>query len=76
MLDTLSCLPVLETNLCEAWSYTITVKTTTRAFSWLNVATAAFTFKNLWRHYANQSLTFMLGTQFYIYLLWIDARLA
>ena len=31
---------------------TITEKAHTRAFSWLKVATTAFTFKTLWRHYA------------------------
>ena len=30
---------------------------TTRAFSWLKVATTAFTFKTLLRHYAKQELT-------------------
>ena len=29
----------------------------TRAFSWLKVATTAFTFKTLLRHYAKQALT-------------------
>ena len=38
-------------------SCTITEKDPTRAFSWLKVATTAFTFKNLLRHYAKQALT-------------------
>ena len=35
----------------------ISEKATTRAFSWLKVATTAFTLKNLLRHYAKQALT-------------------
>ena len=36
---------------------TITEKAPTRAFSWLQVATTAFTFKTLLRHYAKRALT-------------------
>ena len=35
----------------------ITEKAPTRAFSWLNAATTAFTFKTLLRHYAKRALT-------------------
>ena len=35
--------------------FVITEKAPTRAFSWLKVATSAFTFKKLLRHYANQT---------------------
>ena len=35
--------------------FVITEKAPTRAFSWLNAATTAFTFKTLLRHYANQT---------------------
>ena len=37
--------------------FVITEKAPTRAFSWLKVATTAFTFKTLLRHYAKQMLT-------------------
>ena len=37
--------------------FTITEKASTRAFSWLKVATTAFTFKTLLRHYAKRALT-------------------
>ena len=37
--------------------FVITEKAPTRAFSWLKVATTAFTFKTLLRHYAKQRLT-------------------
>ena len=37
--------------------FVITEKAPTRAFSWLNAATTAFTFKTLLRHYAKQTLT-------------------
>ena len=37
-------------------SCTITEKAPTRAFSWLKVATTAFTFKTLLRHYAKRAL--------------------
>ena len=37
--------------------FVITEKAPTRAFSWLNAATTAFTFKTLLRHYAKQALT-------------------
>ena len=37
--------------------FVITEKAPTRAFSWLKVATTAFTFKTLLRHYAKQVLT-------------------
>ena len=33
--------------------FTITEKAPTRAFSWLKTPTSAFTFKTLFRHYAN-----------------------
>ena len=36
---------------------TITEKAPTRAFSWLNAPTSAFTFKTLLRHYAKWALT-------------------
>ena len=36
---------------------TITEKAPIRAFSWLKVATTAFTFKTLLRHYAKRALT-------------------
>ena len=37
--------------------FVITEKAPTRAFSWLKVATTAFTLKTLLRHYAKQTLT-------------------
>ena len=37
--------------------FAITEKAPTRAFSWLKVATTAFTFKTLLRHYAKRALT-------------------
>ena len=37
--------------------FVITEKAPTRAFSWLKVATTAFTFKTLLRHYAKRALT-------------------
>ena len=37
--------------------FTITEKAPTRAFSWLNAPTSAFTFKTLSRHYAKWALT-------------------
>ena len=37
--------------------FTITEKAPTWAFSWLKVATTAFTFKTLLRHYAEWVLT-------------------
>ena len=37
--------------------FVITEKAPTRAFSWLNAATTAFTFKTLLRHYAKRALT-------------------
>ena len=37
--------------------FIITEKAPTRAFSWLKVATTAFTFKTLLRHYAKRALT-------------------
>ena len=37
--------------------FTIMEKASTRAFSWLKVATTAFTFKTLSRHFAKQVLT-------------------
>ena len=37
--------------------FVITEKAPTRAFSWLNAATTAFTFKTLLRHYAKRTLT-------------------
>ena len=37
--------------------FTITEEAHTRAFSWLKVATTAFTFKTLLRHYAKRALT-------------------
>ena len=37
--------------------FTITEKAPTRAISWLNAPTSAFTFKTLLRHYAKQTLT-------------------
>ena len=36
--------------------FVITEKAPTRAFSWLKVASTAFTFKTLLRHYAKQTL--------------------
>ena len=39
------------------WRFVITEKAPTRAFSWLNAATTAFTFKTLLRHYAKWMLT-------------------
>ena len=47
----------LETKLCKVWSFTITKKVSTRALSWMKVATTAFTFKKLSRHYAKRALT-------------------
>ena len=52
---------VLELVLCSAPSasqsvFTITEKAPTRAFFWLKVATTAFTFKTLLRHYAKRAL--------------------
>ena len=42
----------------------------TRAFSCLKVATIAFTFKNLLKHYANQpARPFVTASQFHVYLL-------
>ena len=35
-----------RTNLREVWSFTITEKAPTSAFSWLKMASTAFTFKN------------------------------
>ena len=37
--------------------FVISEKAPTRAFSWLKMATTAFTFKTLLRHYAKQALT-------------------
>ena len=37
--------------------FVITVKAPTRTFFWLKVATTAFTFKTLLRHYAKQTMT-------------------
>ena len=37
--------------------FVITEKAPTRAFSWLKVATSAFTFKTLLRHYAKRVFT-------------------
>ena len=37
--------------------FVITEKAPTKAFSWLKLATTAFTFKTLLRHYAKQALT-------------------
>ena len=39
--------------------FTITKITPTRAFFWLEAPTSAFTFKNLLRHYANQTTRHM-----------------
>ena len=44
----------LKTNLREVWSWIITEKAPTRAFSWLKEATTAFTFKTL---HTKQALT-------------------
>ena len=46
---------VLQTKAIRRFS--ITEKAPTRAFSWLNAASTAFTFKTLLRHYAKQVLT-------------------
>ena len=46
---------VLQTKAIRR--FVITEKAPTRAFSWLNAATTAFTFKTLSRHYAKSALT-------------------
>ena len=46
---------VLQTKAIRG--FVITEKAPTRAFSWLKVATTAFTFKTLLRQYAKQALT-------------------
>ena len=46
---------VLQTKAIQR--FVITEKAPTRAFSWLKVATTAFTFKTLLRHYAKRALT-------------------
>ena len=38
--------------------FTITGKASTRAFSWLKAPTSAFTFKNLFKHYAEEASIF------------------
>ena len=43
---------LLETNLRKEWSFTITEKASTRAFSSLKVPFSAFKFKALLKHYA------------------------
>ena len=50
----------LELQTKDGEDLTITEKAPTRAFSWLKVATTAFTFKTLLRqlrHYAKRTLT-------------------
>ena len=52
--------PALEIQTKAIQRFVITEKAPTRAlgaFSWLNAATTAFTFKTLLRHYAKQLLT-------------------
>ena len=48
---------LLELQTMAREDFTITEKAPTRAFSWLKVATTAFTFKTLLRHFAKQTLT-------------------
>ena len=49
------CAVVLQTKAIRR--FVITEKAPTRALSWLKVATTAFTFKTLLRHYAKRALT-------------------
>ena len=45
---------VVKRSIGSTTGCTITEKAPTRAFSWLQAPTSAFTFKNLVRHYASQ----------------------
>ena len=56
--------------------FTITEKTPTKAFSWLKADATAFTFTILCYPTLPSLMTFMSGTQFYNYLLWVNAPLA